>query len=49
MKQAEESALIRSQAPNIDAVKKAAGDLFDLRMTMIEKAIEAGLPGIALK
>ena len=43
MKRAEESALIRSQAPNIEAVKKAAGELFDLRLTMVEKAKAAGL------
>ena len=43
MKRAEESALIRSQAPNIEAVKKAAGELFDLRLTMSEKAKAAGL------
>jgi len=43
MKRAEESALIRSQSPNIEAVKKAAGELFDLRMTMMEKAKAEGL------
>ena len=43
MKRAEESALIRNQAPNIEAVKKAAGELFDLRMAMKEKAKAADL------
>ncbi len=51
MKRAEESALIRSETPNIEAVKKAAGELFDLKQTMLEKAKAAGLftlkrPGI---
>ncbi len=43
MKRAEKSALVRSETPNIEAVKKAAGELFDLRMAMMEKAKAAGL------
>jgi hypothetical protein len=43
MKRAEESALIRSETPNIEAVRKAAGELFDLRSAMQMKAKEAGL------
>ena len=43
MKRAEESALIRSETPNIEAVRKAAGELFDLRTAMLAKARTAGL------
>jgi hypothetical protein len=43
MKRAEESALIRSEAANIEAVRKAAGELFDLRTMMQTKARAAGL------
>ena len=43
MKRAEKSALIRSEAPNIEAVKKAAGELFDLKAAMCEKVKAAGL------
>ena len=43
MKRAEKSALIRSETPNIEAVKKAAGELFDLKATMYEKVKAAGL------
>jgi hypothetical protein len=43
MKRAEEVALIRSETPDMDAVRKTAGELFDLRMAMQEKAKAAGL------
>jgi len=43
MKRAEKTALIQSVAPNIEAVKETAGELFDLQMTMREKALAAGL------
>ena len=43
MKRAEETALTQSESPNIEAVRKVAGELFDLRGTMQEKAREAGL------
>ena len=43
MKRAEETALIRSQTPNVAATRKTAGELFDLRTTLREKAKEAGL------
>jgi hypothetical protein len=43
MKQAEESALIRSETTNIEAVRKASGELFDLRTIMQAKARAAGL------
>jgi zinc resistance-associated protein len=43
VKNAEERALMRSETPDMDAVRKAAGELFDLRMAMHEKAKAAGL------
>ena len=43
MKKAEESALVRSETPNVEAVKMAAGELFDLKSTLREKAANAGL------
>jgi len=43
MKQAEELALTRSEAPDMKAVRKTAEELFDLRSTMKEKAKDAGL------
>ncbi|MDR3630166.1 MAG: hypothetical protein P4L42_07510 [Desulfocapsaceae bacterium] len=43
MKGAEEAALIRSESPDVEAVKKAAGELFDLRASLFDKAREAGL------
>ena len=43
MKRAEQTALIRSESPNIEAVRKTAGELFDLRITVKEKAKAAGL------
>lgn len=43
MKRAEESALVRSETPNIEAVKKSAGDLFDLKASLKDKAKAAGL------
>jgi zinc resistance-associated protein len=43
MKQAEELALTRSENPDMNAVRKAAGELFDLRTAMQEKAKAAGL------
>ncbi len=43
MKRAEELALMRSETPNMAAVTKTAGELFDLKATMREKAKAAGL------
>ena len=43
MKQAEQMALIQNVAPNIEAVKKASGELFDLRISLMEKAKASGL------
>ncbi len=43
MKRAEEAALTRSETPDIKAVRKTAGELFDLRMAMQEKARAAGI------
>jgi hypothetical protein len=43
MKRAEELALIRSENPDMAAVTKTAGELFDLRAAMQEKAKAAGL------
>jgi hypothetical protein len=43
MKRAEEFALMRSESPDIEAVGKVAGELFDLRMAMREKARTAGV------
>ena len=43
MKKAEVSALVRSETPNIEAVKKSAGDLFDLKASLKDKAKAADL------
>ena len=43
MKQAEQIALIQTETPNIEAVKKASEELFDLRTALMEKAKAAGL------
>jgi Spy/CpxP family protein refolding chaperone len=43
MKRSEEAALIRSEKPDIKMVRKTAGELFDLRMAMQEKARAAGI------
>ncbi len=43
MKRAEQIALIKRDSPDIDAVKKTSGELFDLRMAMMEKAKTAEL------
>jgi hypothetical protein len=43
MKRAEERALMRSESLDVDAVRKAAGELFDMRIAMQEKARTAGL------
>ncbi len=43
MKRAEKSALIKTESPNLEAVKKAAGELFDLRMALHEKAKSTGI------
>jgi hypothetical protein len=43
MKQAEQMALIQSESPNLEAVRKASGELFDLRTSLMEKAKAAGL------
>ena len=41
---AEKRALMHSQAPDPLAVAKVAGQVFDLKNTLREKAIAAGLP-----
>ena len=43
MKRAEKKALMRSENPDPQAVAKVTGELFDLRVTMREKAEEAGV------
>lgn len=43
MKRAEEVALIRSETADMDAVRKVAGEMFDLRTAMQEKAKTSGL------
>ena len=43
VKQAERMALIRAENPDPTAVSKLAGELFDLRTTMHQKAEEAGV------
>ncbi len=43
MKQAEEMALIRSEQPDLKAVSKTAGELYDLNATMREKVKAAHL------
>lgn len=43
MKRAEQTALIRSESPNIEAVRKTTGELFDLKVAVMEKARAAGL------
>ncbi len=43
VKQAERMALIRSENPDPAAASKLAGELFDLRTTMHQKAEEAGV------
>jgi len=43
MKQAEQTALTRSETPNIEAVRKTSGELFDLRTALMEKAKAAEL------
>lgn len=43
MKRAEERALTRSETPDMDAVRKAAGEMFDLKTAMHEKAKAVGL------
>lgn len=43
MKQAEKSALMQSEQPDPQAVARVAGELFDLRTTMHEKAELAGV------
>jgi len=43
MKQAEQIALIQNVAPNIEAVRKASEELFDLRISLMEQANAAGL------
>ena len=47
MKRAEQSALLRSESPKIEAVRKTAGELFDLKTAMIEKASAAGISKLA--
>lgn len=44
MKKAEKRALMNSQTPDAAAVAQVAGELFDLKTTMAEKASEAGVP-----
>lgn len=43
MKQAEKQALMQSDTPDPQAVAKVTGEMFDLRMTMQEKAELAGV------
>lgn len=43
MKRAEKTALLEAQTPNPQAVSKVAGEIFDLRQAIKEKANEAGL------
>ncbi|MFH0783606.1 MAG: periplasmic heavy metal sensor [Pseudomonadota bacterium] len=43
MKQAENRAIIRSEKPDPQAAAKVAGELFDLRTAMFEKAEAAGV------
>lgn len=43
VKQAEKMALMRSTNPDPAALSKVTGELFDLRATMQEKAVEAGV------
>lgn len=43
MKRAETGALIRSETLDMDAVRKAAAEMFDLRTAMLEKVKVAGL------
>ncbi len=46
MKRAERKALMSSQTPDATAVAKVAGELFDLKAEMSEKANAAGLPAL---
>ena len=43
MKRAEKKALMRSDNPDAQAVARVTGEMFDLRVTMQEKAEEAGV------
>lgn len=43
IKQAERMALVRSDNPDPEAAGKLAGELFDLRTAMHQKAVEAGV------
>ncbi len=43
MKQAEKSAIMQSEKPDPEAAAKVAGELFDLRTTMYDKAEAAGV------
>lgn len=43
IKEAEKQALIHARKPDIAAVKKTAGELFDVRETLADKAREAGI------
>ena len=43
MKRAEKQALMQSDKPDPQAVAKVTGELFDLRITMQEKADQAGV------
>ena len=44
MKRAEKRALMQAENPDAKAVAAVEGELFDLRLTMQEKAKEAGVP-----
>lgn len=46
MKKAEKRALMNSSSPDAAAVAKAAGELFDLKNMMAEKAQAAGVPAM---
>ncbi|THB78541.1 MAG: periplasmic heavy metal sensor [Desulfobulbaceae bacterium] len=47
MKRAEKQALLRSETPDPAAMSKIAGEMFDLRQTLQQKAQEAGVDSIA--
>lgn len=43
VKRAVKKALMQSDQPDVNEIAKVTGDLFDLRMTMREKAVAAGV------
>ena len=46
MKRAEKQALLRADTPDPTAVSNVEGELFDLRTTMHQKAVEADVVGL---